>query len=120
MSIAKVWAQKTNIDDIQRVYDELMACANDIIDVAKAAGHAEKIIQLSFIAAENLNKVSSEIIYICHFNVSLYFFRFRSPREVAIYALRATARAECAGSGRTIGSPVSVLLLNSLPGTNCT
>ena len=54
--VLKIWTKNKKPEDVQEVYDELMACATDIIDVAKAAGHAEKIIQISFMATEYMQK----------------------------------------------------------------
>jgi len=54
--VLKIWTKNKKPEDVQEAYDELMACATDIIDVAKAAGHAEKIIQISFMATEYMQK----------------------------------------------------------------
>ena len=48
----------TNLDDVNRLYDEVMACANDIVDAAKVGGHADKILSLTFLAAENMSQIA--------------------------------------------------------------
>lgn len=53
----KAWAKNKKAEDVQKVYDELMACATDIVGAAKKGGHAEKVLQLSYMAAEYMQKV---------------------------------------------------------------
>lgn len=48
----------TNLDDVNRVFDEVMACAHEIVGAAKSGGYGEHIMTLAFMAADNMSQIA--------------------------------------------------------------